>query len=361
MADKWVKLDVLKYAIQKLQALIDKKADDIHRHLPTDISEDSTHNFVSSIEKEKIAIIKTDGTGNSVLHDDGTYKQLQETNIIDDMNISTTSTYSSNKIDAELKNKSDINHTHDEINKLQQDSHTHINKEVLDNISLEKVTLWDDKSNKIITTGQGDMFLADDGEYKAISTTGSGGVSDWNDLLNKPFNGIDTDTLKVDETTSLLSVKRVVLTKIEYDTLLSENLIDDNTVYIITDDNGVTDGSGTSSAQDSANKILQKSFLNTEINDNLYVDISDTVSNDKCIVQAYKFIEAEDNVVETLKLFNNGDETSFYYNPDGVTFDGSMHIKDKYSLSFEMNNEGFYESNIIDKSMFLNMDRIEVI
>jgi len=234
--NKWIDLNILTYTVNKLKELINKKADMKHGHLASEITEETNRKFVTTSEKEKIHVIQTDGDGSSILYSDGTYKKASSGNVIHDGIVADDTTYSSKKIDTDFSKKT---HTHKEFDKLNADSHTHSNKNVLDDISLERFSSWDYKTQKIITVGQGNMFLADDGEYKERSGggIGEGGVSSWSDLADKPFESIDPKTLNVDSRSKTLSANRVEITLAEYDKLLQNNQINENMMYLITDDN----------------------------------------------------------------------------------------------------------------------------
>jgi hypothetical protein len=224
MTNKWINLEVLTYAINKIKTLINNKADKEHNHIASDVKQDATHRFVNDIEKDNISKIITDGTGDAVLHNDGVYKELANANTIDDLVSSGTSTYSSKKINIELNKKANAG-----------DLHTHDNKNILDDISLERFSIWNEKTKKIITTGNGDKYLADDGTYKVCSGGSGTGASDWSELNNKPFNTIDATTLSVNNDMQL-TVKRVALKHIEYKALIIAKTIDSTTLYIITDE-----------------------------------------------------------------------------------------------------------------------------
>lgn len=114
----------------------------------------STNDYTNE-DKAKVDTVITDGDGLKYLASDGTYKAIEVSNgsvDIDDTIVSTSSTYSSSKISAELDKKADTGHVHGEL-------HDHSNKIVLDNI---------------INTGDGTKCLTDDGTYKLVQTSGSG-------------------------------------------------------------------------------------------------------------------------------------------------------------------------------------------
>lgn len=208
--------------------------------------------------------------------------------------------------------------------------------------------------DKIITTGDGNKALFDDGEYYKIEA-GKGSVSNWGDLENKPFDGIDDNTLKVNKLTGLLSVKRKVLTRLQFDLLRADDLIDEDMIYIITDDNNSSEEN-----IPSPSGLIQKTFINKVANESFYINI-DKLSLDKAVIQLYKFIPGEENIVQTIKTFDNSESDSFFYNNDCIEFSKLMKIKDAYELDFDINTDGIYETDIIDKSNFVDLYSMEVI
>ena len=86
--------------------------------------------------------------------------------------------------------------------------------------------------------------------------------------------------------------------------------------------------------------------------------INDNKLND-LIVQCYEFQKGEQDIVTTLREFNNTDKDNFYYNEDIITFDNGMKINNQYKLNSTLNSDGLYESEIINKSDYLNLIGME--
>lgn len=111
--------------------------------------------------------------------------------------------------------------------------------------------------------------------------------------------------------------------------------------------------------QDSMVKMWQRSVVSAKINGTTNFTTSEDHTLDKLQIQGYKFIEGEIGIVETIKNFDNGDETSFYYSDD-VDFNGVMKVKDEHPLGKTLTNDGYYETGIINKEEFLELHNMEV-
>ena len=70
------------------------------------------------------------------------------------------------------------------------------------------------------------------------------------------------------------------------------------------------------------------------------------------LVQCYDFKYGEEDVVQTLKVFNNSEKENFYFRKPYVSFDGGMQIKRSFVYPFSRNSNGFYESEVVDVSGF---------
>lgn len=87
--------------------------------------------------------------------------------------------------------------------------------------------------------------------------------------------------------------------------------------------------------------------------------INENKKND-LIVQCYEFKEGEQDVVTTLREFNNTDSNNFYYDEDNIVFDNGMKIKNNYKINETLNSDGYYETEIITKSNYLELIGMEV-
>lgn len=112
------------------------------------------------------------------------------------------------------------------------------------------------------------------------------------------------------------------------------------------------------SGQENLVNMWQKTTLNAVTGTPIFYTTDDENSIDKILVQCYKFVPGEQNIVQVLKDFNNGDGENFYHT-DNVEFNGVARIKDSYTLNNIMNNDGLYESSVISKDEFLLLNRIE--
>lgn len=73
------------------------------------------------------------------------------------------------------------------------------------------------------------------------------------------------------------------------------------------------------------------------------------------IVQAYEFHEGEQDIVTTLREFNNTDSSNFYYDEAHISFEDGMKIKNNFKIKSTLNSDNFYE---IDLSNFIDIKGI---
>jgi len=315
----------------------------------------STNDYTNT-DALKVSKIKTNGDGTKYLADDGTYKTIVSGGNnganIDDDNVSSNTTYSSSKIEQKLNTKANIEHTHTEL-------HTHTNKEVLDSITTEQIDKWEEKTSLIDQNGTGNKFLADDGTYKEIeSGNGSANIDD---------NNVSTSTTySSSKIVSELDVKaHVNHTHDDLHSHVNKNLLDtitgsgDGTKYL-SDDGTYKTISNTGGG--GSTKVWQKTSLNVQENNIIKINATDNdFILDKTLIQVFKFIEGEKDIIEILKTFDNADSENFYYDSENVVFNGVMKIKDAYEYNITLNSDGLYESEDIDVSSFVNINDIEVI
>ena len=106
--------------------------------------------------------------------------------------------------------------------------------------------------------------------------------------------------------------------------------------------------------------LEQRVCLDAKANLIITVDSALDISDNKVIVDCYKFVSGEENVISTIKTFNNTEKDNFFYDEENIEFTDSMHIKKEYELNLTKNNDGFYESEIIDMNKFLELSLSEV-
>lgn len=87
---------------------------------------------------------------------------------------------------------------------------------------------------------------------------------------------------------------------------------------------------------------------------NTTYEISLREDNEFCdlICQVYKYVEGESDLVQVIKNFNNTEAANFNYNPEMVSFENGMHIKNKYNIEVGSNADSLFESVVIDKTKF---------
>lgn len=283
-------LSDLEYCVKKLVATIKGKADEKHQHSIDDISETNAKKILTSNERDIITLVSetlsTDGDGTKVLYNDGTYKPIGTVEVIDNTQSLDNKTYSSSKIDEELGKKAESFSNDTLLRGLTQTNidnlHTHSNKEVLDGITEEKVSAWDEKvahnhenkdvldsisqsvldnshthtnatilnsiteekvaewdskishshDNKdaldvIVNNGDGKKILTNKGEYVSD-------VRSWTDLTGKPFDTTNSELFTVTEDKLSLKYPIKPITLVQYNTI-KDNPVSD-TIYIVTDE-----------------------------------------------------------------------------------------------------------------------------
>ena len=184
-------------------------------------------------------------------------------------------------VDDELAKKSDVTHSHDETYASKSSEHSHTNKAVLDAITQEKISAWDNptittkistcEDVKITDIQNGESLVWDSATGKFVnamieSTATSGGfdLTEWQ--ASKAYEVGDCvayrkfvykckvsnsdvvfDATKWDV---LIGDRIVFLTKEEYATLVNENKVEQDVLYITQEKDGSV--SGASSAEEIA-------------------------------------------------------------------------------------------------------------
>lgn len=87
------------------------------------------------------------------------------------------------------------------------------------------------------------------------------------------------------------------------------------------------------------------------------IDLTETNELNDFIVQGYEFSPGAQDVVTTLKEFNNSEKSNFYYNTETVSFENGMSINKSYRTTSSLNSDGMYE---IDMSEFANVSSVEL-
>lgn len=216
-------------------------------------------------------------------------------------------------VPAWAKTENKPSYTAAEVGALPEDTEIpiFINKTVLDGITSEKIKEWDAKSDF-------------DGDY--------------NSLINKP------DTSNSEET------KTHILTDIYGEEGVHGFRYYNNTLQV---QNAEGDWFDVISGGGDSSNIHQLSFLNVRANDVKYLNLDVGNVFTKSLIQAYKFIPGQTNIVETLKSFNNADASNFNYNDENVEFTyNGMGIKDTYELKRTKYNDELYITEAFNKDDF---------
>ena len=111
----------------------------------------------------------------------------------------------------------------------------------------------------------------------------------------------------------------------------------------------------TNSGTTNGNSIEQRVVLNVKSGDIIPVETVADMQDQKAFIQVFKFEEGDQDVISTLKEFNNTNEDNFIYNSDNVSFDDTCHIKNKYTLSSTLNSDTELYETKFNKSEFLNI------
>lgn len=182
------------------------------------------------------------------------------------------------------------------------------------------------------------------------------------DVLPKTSEGLTALGLFSTDAEGRLTINGVAYAKssdIENLSTSYEDLENKPTIEGVTLSGAITLADLGAQASADAVKVSQKVVLNVTSGQEIVID---NVNTDKVLVQVWKFVEGQENVVQTVKTFNNTNASNFYYNPDTIEFgESSVSIKDTYTYPTTLNNDtGFYETGFIDKSQFSSINSINV-
>lgn len=228
--------------------------------------------------------------------------------------------------------------------------------------------------NKLYLTNDSKLYVYDGTDYVGIS--GSGGSS--HDHLNKDvldkFSVSTGGTLLFDGKDIIGIALTDYMTKTEYASsqagvvLKSEVANEVNGVrsaqplmYYGTDSQGnigfhyipVSTGTG-----NQGGSFEQRIILNTIANKDYHIDSHNDLSETKCLIQAYKFVAGGQDIIKTVKEFNNANESNFYYNKETVNFDDTKSsIKGEYKYNLTQHNStNYYTTGVIKKSDFVKIN-----
>ena len=313
---------------------------------------------------------------------------------IDDTVVDTNKVYSSKKInDTYVKKEENKSLVLDsEIEKI----HTHTNKNYLDKISENAEGKLTYKGKEIGTGGSGanidDTNISTDTTYSSEKIEGKfvGEIEGYTDDELKAMLGLsedDKDLIKnlitddsvIDTTktwnSSVLNkkfnnIKNKVngISQADYNSLIEKGEVDSTVPYLVTTNETI----GTekkallyynnqlynfANPSTENNEIQQKVSLNATKNNS--VEIATVDSNNKLMIENYKFIKGTENTTSIVKKFNNSNKDNFIYNPDEIDFDdNNTCVKNKYIYDMKANSDGLYESEVINKNDFIEIREV---
>lgn len=112
---------------------------------------------------------------------------------------------------------------------------------------------------------------------------------------------------------------------------------------------------------DQTNKF-QSVRQNAKANEVYTVELIKSNKLNDLIIQAYEFTEGTQDVVSTLKEFNNKDASNFYYDKDNLVFtDEGAKIKNEHEVISTKNEDtGFYELDLSKEGFISNIENISM-
>ena len=313
---------------------------------------------------------------------------------ISDTKLADDSTYSSNKINntyvAKEEGKSLVEDT--EISKI----HEHNNKAYLDKLGENESGKPTYDGKEIGTGGSGanidDTNISTDTTYSSEKIEGKfvGEIEGYTEAELKAMLGLsedDKDLIKnlitddsvIDTTktwnSSVLNkkfnnIKNKVnsISQADYNSLIEKGEVDSTVPYlVITDETLGAEKKALlyynnqlynfANPSTDNNEIQQKVSLNATKNNSIEIATAD--SNNKLMIENYKFIKGTENTTSIVKKFNNSNKDNFIYNPDEIDFDdNNTYVKNKYVYDMKANSDGLYESEVINKNDFLEIKEV---
>lgn len=338
--------------------------------------------------------LNTDNKDSVVLAINEVKEGVNNTVKIDDTVVYTNKVYSSKKVnDTYVKKeegKSLVENT--EISKI----HEHNNKAYLDKLGENKSGKLTYKGKEIGTGGSGanidDTNISTDTTYSSekIEDKFVGEIEGYTDDELKAMLGLsedDKDLIKnlitddsvIDTTktwnSSVLNkkfknIKNKVnsISQADYNSLIEKGEVDSTVSYLVTTNESLGAEKKAllyynnqlynfTNPSTNNNEIQQKVSLNATKNNSIEIATAD--SNNKLMIENYKFIKGTENTTSIIKKFNNSNKDNFIYNPDEIDFDdNNTCVKNKYIYDMKANSDGLYESEVINKNDFLEIKEV---
>lgn len=155
---------------------------------------------------------------------------------------------------------------------------------------------------------------------------------------------------------SVLSKKYLQSSTTQLHVHTNKNILDKITVadngVLLFDGNEINSSSGNGQSVSNINQITFQNILKDEQKE---VDINTDLIG-KLILQAYKFINGNQNVESTLKIFNSENSKFFNYNAENICF-GNLGVKicDSYQLEFDSYSDDLYISQPFNSDDFVSL------
>lgn len=103
---------------------------------------------------------------------------------------------------------------------------------------------------------------------------------------------------------------------------------------------------------DSSSMVRQFVALEAAANTDIIITFDNFDDLQKYGVDVYKLTDATNDIVQTIKTFDNSESENFFYDSDNVEFTDDMHIKTTHIYQGVLNSDGYYETAVIDKNEF---------
>lgn len=101
-----------------------------------------------------------------------------------------------------------------------------------------------------------------------------------------------------------------------------------------------------------------KTLLDVKANTRYSIALADERKYYDLICQVYKFIPGTEDSLQVVKAFDNTESYNFSYDNENVSFNGGMQINKVHPLDISTNIDGFFESEIINKTNYLILDSL---
>ena len=98
----------------------------------------------------------------------------------------------------------------------------------------------------------------------------------------------------------------------------------------------------------------QRQIVDAKANDVYEIGSLNGLDEFKIFIQVYAEIEGQQNIISTIKEFNDSHKDSFYYNKENVEFVSiGCGIKNKYSVSVNLQKNDYFISNEVNMDEFI--------